>query len=64
MHEAAIVQSVIDIAENEARKHGAPGIRKIKLKVGEFRSVVKEALSTSCRRPAPERLRCWSRPSI
>jgi hydrogenase nickel incorporation protein HypA/HybF len=47
MHEVAIVQSVIDIAENEARKHGAPGIRKIKLKVGEFRGVVKEALEFS-----------------
>src|SRR6266545_4794652 len=40
MHEVAIVQSVIDIAENEARKHGAPSIRKI-------RGVVKEALEFS-----------------
>src|SRR6266540_440184 len=47
MHEASIVRSVIDIAENEARKHGAPSIRKIKLKVGEFRGVVKEALEFS-----------------
>jgi hydrogenase nickel incorporation protein HypA/HybF len=47
MHEASIVRSVIDIAENEARKHGGSNIRKIKLKVGEFRGVVKEALEFS-----------------
>jgi hydrogenase nickel incorporation protein HypA/HybF len=47
MHEAAIIQGVIDIAESEARKHGASSIRKIKLKIGEFRGVVKEALEFS-----------------
>jgi hydrogenase nickel incorporation protein HypA/HybF len=47
MHEAAIIQSVIDIAESEARKHGSLNIRKIKLKIGEFRGVVKEALEFS-----------------
>ncbi|HEV2667150.1 MAG TPA: hydrogenase maturation nickel metallochaperone HypA, partial [Blastocatellia bacterium] len=47
MHEASIVRSMIDIAESEARKHGGSNIRKIKLKVGEFRGVVKEALEFS-----------------
>jgi hydrogenase nickel incorporation protein HypA/HybF len=47
MHETAIVQSILEIAENEARKHGARSIRRIKLKVGEFRGVVKEALEFS-----------------
>lgn len=47
MHEVSIVRSVIDIAESEARKLGASNIRKIKLKVGEFRGVVKEALEFS-----------------
>ena len=44
MHEVAIAKSIIEIAENEARKHGASSIRKIKLRVGEFRGIVKEAL--------------------
>lgn len=47
MHEAAIVRSVIEIAESEARKRGVLQIRKIKLRIGEFRSVVKEALEFS-----------------
>ena len=47
MREASIVRSVIDIAESEARKHGGLNIRKIKLKVDEFRGVVKEALEFS-----------------
>src|SRR5215813_11915238 len=47
MHETSIVRSVIDIAASEARKHGGSKIRKIKLKVGEFRGVVKEALEFS-----------------
>ncbi|MCI0390901.1 MAG: hydrogenase maturation nickel metallochaperone HypA [Acidobacteria bacterium] len=47
MHEVAIAQSIIDIAEKEARKYGAPSIRKIKLIVGEFRGVVKDALEFS-----------------
>ena len=44
MHEVAIARNIIEIAENEARKHGASSIRTIKLRVGEFRGVVKEAL--------------------
>jgi hydrogenase nickel incorporation protein HypA/HybF len=44
MHEMAIAQSVLEIATNEAEKHKAQSIRKIKLKIGEFSGVVKEAL--------------------
>jgi hydrogenase nickel incorporation protein HypA/HybF len=44
MHEAAIVQSVIEIAETEARRCGASNVSRIKLKIGEFRGVVTEAL--------------------
>lgn len=44
MHEMAIAQSVFDIAFGEASKHGAAKIRKIKLSIGEFSGVVKDAL--------------------
>lgn len=44
MHEMAIAQSVFDIALGEARKHADAPIRKIKLSIGEFSGVVKDAL--------------------
>ena len=47
MHEAAIAQSVIEIAEGVARQRGSAKIRKIKLRIGEFRGVVGDALEFS-----------------
>ncbi|MEW6127233.1 MAG: hydrogenase maturation nickel metallochaperone HypA [Acidobacteriota bacterium] len=47
MHEAAIIQGILEVAERQAREHGACAIKKIKLKVGEFRGVVREALEFS-----------------
>ena len=44
MHEMAIAQSVFEIAFGEAEKHAAAKIRKIKLSIGEFSGVVKDAL--------------------
>ena len=44
MHEMAIAQSVFDIAFGEADKHDASKINKIKLSIGEFSGVVKDAL--------------------
>ena len=44
MHEMAIAQSVFDIAFREANKHADAKIRKIKLSIGEFSGVVKDAL--------------------
>lgn len=44
MHELAIAQSVFDIAFGEAQKHAARKIRKIKISIGEFSGVVKDAL--------------------
>ena len=44
MHEMAIAQSVFDIAFGEANKHADAKIRKIKLSIGEFSGVVKDAL--------------------
>jgi hydrogenase nickel incorporation protein HypA/HybF len=44
MHEMSIAQSVLDIAFGEMEKHASNGIRKIKISIGEFSGVVKEAL--------------------
>jgi hydrogenase nickel incorporation protein HypA/HybF len=44
MHEMSIAQSVLDIAVGEMEKNASRGIRKIKISIGEFSGVVKEAL--------------------
>ena len=44
MHEMAIAESVLVIAIGEMRRHASTGIREIKLSIGEFSGVVKEAL--------------------
>ena len=44
MHEMSIAQSVLDIAFGEMEKNASAGIRKIKISIGEFSGVVKEAL--------------------
>lgn len=44
MHEMAIMQGILEIAEGEAAKHGAGRINVIKLRIGEFRGVVRDAL--------------------
>ena len=44
MHEMAIAQSVLDIAFGEMEKNASAGIRKIKISIGEFSGVVKDAL--------------------
>lgn len=44
MHEMAIAQSVLDIAIGEMRRHSSAGIQRIKVSIGEFSGVVKEAL--------------------
>jgi hydrogenase nickel incorporation protein HypA/HybF len=47
MHELALAESILEISEAEARKHQASAIRKIKLRLGEFTGVVREALEFS-----------------
>lgn len=47
MHELSIAQSIIEIVDEEARKHGASRVKKVKIKIGEFSGVVKEALEFS-----------------
>lgn len=44
MHEISVAQSVLDIAFSEMEKHASLGINKIKISIGEFSGVVKEAL--------------------
>lgn len=44
MHEMALAGSILEIGEMEARKRGATVISKIKLRLGEFAGVVREAL--------------------
>ena len=40
----SIAQSVLDIAVGEMEKNASAGIKKIKISIGEFSGVVKEAL--------------------
>jgi hydrogenase nickel incorporation protein HypA/HybF len=44
MHEISIIESVLEIAEEEARRAGASSIKLIKLRVGEFAAIAREAL--------------------
>ncbi|HIC92653.1 MAG TPA: hydrogenase maturation nickel metallochaperone HypA [Anaerolineae bacterium] len=44
MHELAITRNILDIALNEAEKHGAKRITAIHLKVGALTSVVPECV--------------------
>ena len=44
MHELSLAQAVIEIAEAEAKKHSAPAVATVKLRLGEFAGVVREAL--------------------
>jgi hydrogenase nickel incorporation protein HypA/HybF len=47
MHELAITENIIAIAEAAARDEGATRITGIKVKIGEFTGVVPEALDFS-----------------
>ena len=44
MHEISIAESIIQIAEAKAREQGARSIQVIKLRLGEFTTIVPEAL--------------------
>src|SRR5690349_3956420 len=44
MHELSIAESILDIVTAEAVKHQAPDVIAIKLRLGEFTGVVREAL--------------------
>jgi hydrogenase nickel incorporation protein HypA/HybF len=44
MHELSIALSILEIAEEEARRHGDGRVRAVHLKLGPLSGVVKEAL--------------------
>ncbi|OGP96969.1 MAG: hydrogenase maturation nickel metallochaperone HypA [Deltaproteobacteria bacterium RBG_19FT_COMBO_46_9] len=45
MHEMSIARNMIDIIENEMRRHNAKALRAVHVNVGRFSSIVPEALS-------------------
>lgn len=44
MHELSIAQDIIELAEGKARERNSRAIQKIKLRLGEFTTVAREAL--------------------
>jgi len=44
MHEISVVQSIIDIAEANARRQNSNWIQTIKIQLGEFTTIVPDAL--------------------
>ncbi len=44
MHELAITESILRIAIDEAKKHGASKVLSIRIKVGEFSGVVPQLI--------------------
>jgi hydrogenase nickel incorporation protein HypA/HybF len=44
MHELSLAQSIIEIAAAAAKQHNAAAIRTVKLRLGEFTGVVRDAL--------------------
>jgi hydrogenase nickel incorporation protein HypA/HybF len=44
MHELSLAQSIADLAISEARKRHARGIKTVKLRLGEFTGVARDAL--------------------
>ena len=53
MHEMSIAQSVLDIAVGEMERHASTRVNKIRLSIGEFSGVVKEALDFAFRAVLP-----------
>ncbi|MFI9363078.1 hydrogenase maturation nickel metallochaperone HypA [Kitasatospora sp. NPDC053057] len=44
MHEMSIAAAVVEQVDTAAREHGAPGVARVRLRVGELAGVVPEAL--------------------
>ena len=44
MHEVGIAQSILEIVEKEMKKNGASTVNRVRLIIGEFTGIVKEAL--------------------
>lgn len=44
MHELAITQSILDIAQTAAREHGVTRVREVRIKLGEYSGVVPQCI--------------------
>lgn len=44
MHEMSIAEALVEQVDTAAREHGAPGVLRVRLRVGELAGVVPEAL--------------------
>lgn len=44
MHELAITQSILDIAQKAAREHGVKKVREVRIKLGEYSGVVPQCV--------------------
>lgn len=44
MHELAITQSILDIAQKVAQEHGATRVREVHIKLGEYSGVVPQCV--------------------
>jgi hydrogenase nickel incorporation protein HypA/HybF len=47
MHELSIAMSIVEMAEEEAERHGSHHVQAVHLKLGQLSGVVKEALLAS-----------------
>jgi hydrogenase nickel incorporation protein HypA/HybF len=48
MHEISTAESIVEIAEQQPRAQNARSIQLIKLRPGEFTTIVREALEFAC----------------
>jgi hydrogenase nickel incorporation protein HypA/HybF len=44
MHEISIIESILEVAEEKAREVNSPSIKVIKLRLGQFTTIAREAL--------------------
>ena len=44
MHELAITQSILDIAQKAAREHGAKQVKSVRIMLGEYSGVVPQCI--------------------
>lgn len=47
MHELSIAMSIVDMAQEEAERHGGARVQAVHLKLGRLTGIVKEALLSS-----------------
>ncbi|MEO0141606.1 MAG: hydrogenase maturation nickel metallochaperone HypA [candidate division WOR-3 bacterium] len=55
MHEVSVCESLLDVVEETAKKHGAKSVCLVKVRIGEISGVVPELLEHAFEVLAPER---------